>query len=169
MGPCLLAEIETPLLVAFGAILFGAILIGKVLLWKPALPFEKRDSPMSADDFAFFQTLREATNGDWAINTMVPLENVIAVREKTRKSAKWQDRISGQQLEFVLYDWDSRRAMLAIALTPTRDSDPAESQDDFTQQALAAAAIPILCIDQAEDLDADSLRQSIDSHLERAA
>jgi very-short-patch-repair endonuclease len=97
---------------------------------------------------------------------MVRLADLIQVRPQTPKYQSWQNRIHAKHVDFLLCDQGTLEAKLAVELDDKTHNRPDRRQrDQFVDQALADAGLPLLRIDAGESYDPAALRKSIDERL----
>ncbi len=145
-----------------------AWIFAKLVLGNEKLPYEKRNSLLTQSELAFYRALQEAVNGQWAIQSMVRMADLIQVRPKTPKFQTWQNRIHAKHIDFLLCDQGTMEAKLAVELDDKTHSRPDRvTRDRFVNQALADAGLPLLRIDVQEGYDAGVLRKSIDERLQK--
>jgi very-short-patch-repair endonuclease len=143
-----------------------AWILAKLVLGTQKLPYEKRASLLTQSELAFYKALSQAVNGQWSIHAMVRLADLIQVRPKTPKFQSWQNRIHAKHVDFLLCDQGSMEAKLAVELDDTTHQRPdRQERDQFVDQALADAGLPLLRIDVGESYDPAALRKSIDERL----
>ncbi len=130
------------------------------------LPYEKRASLLTQSELAFYRALSQAVDGHWSIHAMVRLADLIQVRPETPKSQSWQNRIHAKHVDFLLCDHGTMEAKLALELDDrTHERPELRARDQFVDQALADAGLPLLRIDVGPAYDPAALRKSIDERL----
>ncbi|MFO7903456.1 MAG: DUF2726 domain-containing protein [Planctomycetota bacterium] len=142
----------------------------KLMLDEEKMPYQKRPNLLTDSQLAFYQALREAVNGDWAIQSRVRMSDLLQVEPKAAKFQTWQNRISGQDIDFLLCEQDTLQAKLAIKLDePPQEDSKRGDRDRFVDHAFGDAGLPLLRIDIQASYDAGGLRKSIDEQLGPAA
>lgn len=142
----------------------------KLMLDEEKLPYQKRPSWLTDPQLSFYGALREAVNGEWAIQSRVRVSDVLQVEPKARKFQTWQNRISGHDIDFLLCDQETLQAKLAIKLDALPEEESAgEHRDRFLDHALDDAGLPLLRIDIQASYDAGGLRKRIDEQLAPAS
>jgi very-short-patch-repair endonuclease len=143
-----------------------AWILAKLVLGNEKLPYEKRASLLTQSELAFYRALNQAVDGHWSIHTMVRLADLIQVRPKTPKFQSWQNRIHAKHVDFLLCDHGTMEAKLALELDDkTHERPDRQTRDQFVDQALSDAGVPLLHIHVGESYDPAVLRKSIDERL----
>jgi very-short-patch-repair endonuclease len=143
-----------------------AWLLAKLVLGPEKLPYQKRASLLTESELTFYRALSQAVNGQWSIHAMVRLADLIQVRPQTPKFQAWQNRIHAKHVDFLLCDQGSMEAKLALELDDrTHERPDRQRRDEFVDQALADAGVPLLRVDVGESYDPAALRKTIDERL----
>jgi very-short-patch-repair endonuclease len=143
--------------------IFVAWVFAKLVLGNEKLPYQKRSSLLTQSELAFYRALQEAVDGQWAIQAMVRMADLIQVRPETPKFQSWQNRIHAKHIDFLLCDRGTMEAKLAVELDDNTHKRPDRAtRDRFVNKALADAGLPLLRIDVKEGYDKGELRKSID-------
>lgn len=143
--------------------------LAKLVLGHERYPYEKRSSLLTDSELAFYRSLTEAVDGAWSIHAMVRLADLIRVRPKTPKYQAWQNRIHAKHIDFLLCDPGSMEARVAVELDDaTHQRSDRKARDQFVNQALADAGVPLIRIDVQSSYDAGHLRKVIDERLAKA-
>lgn len=130
--------------------------------------FEKRGPLVTGAELRFYKALQAAVGGSWSVFAMVRLADLVKVRRGIAGEQSWRNRSFGKHIDFVLCDNDSLEVCLAIELDDASHRRPERQQSDqFKAEALAAAGLPLLRIDVAEQYDKIALRKSIDQLLKK--
>ncbi len=154
-----------PIVFLFVAV-FVAWVFAKLVLGNEKLPYQKRSSLLTQSELAFYKALQEAVDGQWAIQAMVRMADLIQVRPETPKFQSWQNRIHAKHIDFLLCDRGTMEAKLAVELDDdTHKRADRITRDRFVNRALADAGLPLLRIDVKEGYDKGELRKSIDELL----
>lgn len=150
-----------PLLVAILAVI-AAIVLGLSALGEKRFPYEKRSSLLTQSELAFYRVLQDAVDGRWAIHTMVRMADLIRVQPETPKFQSWQNRIHAKHIDFLLCDSGTLEAKLAVELDDRSHQRPdRKRRDEFVNQALNDAGLPLLRVDVQKEYNLDVLRQTI--------
>ncbi len=146
------------------------LLLARILLREPPPPYEKRDGLVTDAELRFYHVLTESASEDYTIFAMVRMADLLRVREETQKRQSWQNKINQKHIDFVLCDPESLEPQLAIELDD-RSHQRADRQrrDEFVNEAMSAASLPLLRVKVKKDYDADGLRHDIDTAIDRAA
>ncbi len=155
-----------PIIFLVSAVLIAWI-FAKLVLGNQKMPYRKRSSLLTNSELAFYRTLNEAVDGQWAIQSMVRMADLIRVVPKTPKFQSWQNRIHAKHIDFLLCDHGTMEAKLAVELDDkSHERSDRIDRDRFVNQALADAGLPLLRIEVQPDYDAGHLRKSIDEHVQ---
>ncbi len=149
--------------------LVSAVLVAwafaKLVLGNQKMPYQKRTSLLTNSELAFYRALNEAVDGQWAIQSMVRMADLIRVVPKTPKYQAWQNRIHAKHIDFLLCDHGTMEAKLAVELDDKSHARPDRvDRDRFVNQALADAGLPLLRIDVQPEYDSGNLRKTIEEH-----
>jgi hypothetical protein len=129
------------------------------------LPYKPRDTLLSRGEAAFYFALRAAVRGRFLIAFKVRLADLITCGETAWK-AGYGHMIARHHLDFVLCDHRTTDIRLAIELDDrSHDSAGRQRRDTFVNEALAAAAIPLLRVRAAASYDADRLAESLEATI----
>ncbi len=154
-----------PIIFLFVAV-FVAWVFAKLVLGNEKMPYQKRASLLTQSELAFYRALQEAVDGQWAIQAMVRMADLIQVRPDTPKFQSWQNRIHAKHIDFLLCDRGTMEAKLAVELDDRTHKRPDRvTRDRFVNQALTDAGLPLLRIDVKEGYDKGELRKTIDEVL----
>ncbi len=143
-----------------------AWIFAKLVLGDEKLPYQKRASLLTQSELKFYQVLRDAVDGQWAIQAMVRMADLIQVCPETPKFQSWQNRIHAKHIDFLLCDHGTMEAKLAVELDDaTHQRADRIARDRFVNQALSDAGLPLLRVDVKDGYDKGVLRKSIDELL----
>ena len=121
---------------------------------------------LSRGEFAFFRCLVRALLPGYRVALKVRLADVITCPE-TRRAAR--NRISQKHLDFVLYDEQTTRIVLAIELDDrTHERPERQRRDVFLDQALAYAGVAFLRIRAASLYDPTEIQTRISKTISAA-
>ena len=126
-------------------------------------PYQRRGTILSPAEVGFLHALRAAIGDDWVLLAKVPLADVIQVRPKTRQSQTWHSRMQGKHLDYVLCDYETLEAKLAIVLEQAPQSR--KVRERFVVLALSAAGLPLLRVRVHEKSEPAALRKGIEEAL----
>ena len=143
------------------AFVAGAIVV--VALAMLPLRYQRRGTLLSPAEVGFLHALRAAIGDDWVLLAKVPLADVIQVRPKTRQSQTWHSRMQGKHLDYVLCDYETLEAKLAIVLEQAPQSR--KVRERFVVLALSAAGLPLLRVRVHEKSEPAALRKGIEEAL----
>ena len=128
------------------------------------MPYRLRDKFLSPAELAFHIVLTQAVGDRYSINNKVRLWDVIYVpRSEDRR--KFENKISSKHLDFLLCDPTTMQPVLAIELDDASHARPDRQQrDQFVDNALAAAGLPILHVPAARTYSIAEVQSQIE-HL----
>ena len=153
-------------LVVFAALAVAILLFAMLSLRDGPPPYERRGILLSPGEINFLRTLESAVREDWLIFSKIRLVDIIKVRPKTRKFQSWQSRLQGQQLDFVLCDYETLEVKLAIELEDPNQSRVARAaRNRFVSLALTAAGLPLLRVKLMEKYETAALRKDLEDAL----
>ena len=154
-----------PLVFLVGALLIAWV-FAKLMLGSDRMPYEKRASLLTKSELAFYKALDAAVDGEWEIQSMVRMADLIRVVPETKKFQAWQNRIHAKHIDFLLCDRSTMEAKLAVELDDRSHQRPDRiNRDRFVNRALADAGLPLLRIEVQPAYDAWELRKSIDDRM----
>ena len=147
------------------------VIVARILLGRSGpgeLPYFSKDFLLSKGEHAFYDVLRRSIPEGVGISMKVRLADVIGC-----SGAAWKEghggRISQKHLDFVLYDVVSTQILAAVELDDqSHQRRDRQARDDFLEQALATAGVPLLRVPAASTYDARRLRDLVRSHVEVA-
>lgn len=121
------------------------------------LPYQTRRLLLSRGEAAFYRALRVAVRGQYLIAFKVRLADLITCEKRA-----WNDGfghlIARQHLDFVLCDWKTTEILLAIELDDrSHELARRRQRDNFLNEALAAAGIPLVRFRAASRYDANTV------------
>ncbi|MCA9166636.1 MAG: DUF2726 domain-containing protein [Planctomycetales bacterium] len=145
---------------------FLALFVLRVRVQEPYCPYERRESLLTRNEQTFYAALRVAVQDDWDIFAMVRLADLIRVIPETQGRQTWQNRINCKHVDFVLCDHYDLRPLLAIEVDDRshRRADRVR-RDEFLDDAMEAAQLPLLRIEAARHYAPEIIRQKIDEYL----
>jgi hypothetical protein len=149
-------------LLAVGAALWLARNSGNEV--RPA--FQRRGALVTEAELRFYRALAAAAGGSWTVFAMVRLADLVQVPRDIAGAQSWRNKTFGKHIDFVLCDNDSLQVCLAIELDDSshRRTDR-QARDQFVNEALRTAGLPLLRVPAAESYDKIELRKTIDQLL----
>jgi len=127
---------------------------------RTSLPYVKRAALLTAGERRFFHDgLKPAIGERYLVSFKVRLADVITVED-------WQSRhgrkIAQKHLDFVLITYKATRIVAAIELNDaTHDSTSRQQRDEFIEDALASARIPLVTFPIYQEYDPAKIRRQI--------
>lgn len=120
---------------------------GSVNRWtepRSQMPYRSRSSLLTKGELAFFEELRLAVGNRYMISLKTRVADVVHCPDSHWKSA-YGRRVASTHIDFLLYDKRSAEVVLAIELDDRSHlSDKRKERDDFLDEALRSAHIPLL-------------------------
>ncbi len=133
------------------------------------LPYLPRRMLLSRGEGAFYRALRAAVRGEYLIAFKVRLADLITCQENAW-NAGFGHLIARQHLDFVLCDWKTTEILLAVELDDrSHQLAHRRRRDNFLNDALAAAGIPLARFQAASRYDAAALAAELGAALMRPA
>lgn len=124
-------------------------------------PYYAKTYLLTKSERQFYRVLREAVGDDFTIAMSVRLADVINCSLADWR-AGYGPLISSKQIDFVLCEQQTTRIRLAIELDdPTHGLDDRRERDEFLDNAMEAAGVPLLRVETAEKYDTLLLREEI--------
>lgn len=128
-------------------------------------PYYARKNLLTRSELRFHQALAGAVDERFVIAMSVRLADVINC-SRDAWTAGHGALISSKQLDFVLCEPHTTRIVLAIELDdPTHGLADRVERDEFLDNAMRAAGVPLLRVPTAKAYDVDTLRAAIDQTL----
>jgi len=129
-------------------------------------PYKAKEALLTRGEIAFFAVLLQAVSDQQLVLSMVRLADVLYIPKGTERWQSHFNRIQSKHLDFVLCDKATLRPLLAIELDDaTHRQTKRRQRDDFLNQALASARLPLLRVPAAGSYAVESLREDIEGTL----
>lgn len=129
-------------------------------------PYVKRESIMTRNEQRFYRALAKAVEGQWSIFAMVRMADLLRVEPDATQRQAWQNRINSKHLDFVLCDRRELDPVLAIELDDRSHLRPDRvRRDEFVNDALASAGLPLLRVPAAARYHPDDIRAALSEFL----
>ena len=126
-----------------------------------ALPYFSRETLLSEGERAFYDVLRTSIPDGVAISMKVRLADVIDCSPAARQKGYFA-KVSQKHLDFVLYDVVSTRILAGVELDDRSHQRPDRiRRDQFLEEAMSTAGIPLLRIPAASSYDGRKLRELV--------
>lgn len=119
----------------------------------PRLPYTRTAHLLTGDQRTLFAALNAAAPDDLAVLPHVPLSDVLSVEPRTTQPERYQERIRGIFLDFVLCDAQTTTPRLAVLFAQPGTA----RRTAFIDAALIGAGIPVLRLARDEPLLIDAL------------
>ncbi|HEX7516302.1 MAG TPA: DUF2726 domain-containing protein [Chthoniobacterales bacterium] len=137
--------------------------------WQPpkadSLPYLKKQYFFSAAERSFYEILKRLAPAEHTVFAKVRLADLVYVSKGT---ASWQshfNRINRKHLDFVLCNRDLA-PLVAIELDDSsHDEEDRQSRDEFVDEVLAAAALPILHVRAKRAYNLDEVRRLLSPYV----
>jgi hypothetical protein len=88
-------------------------------------PYQKQPTFFSADERAFFLTLKESTAGEYEIFAKIPVGDIITSKKDSPRAAA--EVIEGRRFDFVLCDPKTLSLVCAIQLQGQAEAEPLQA------------------------------------------
>ena len=137
--------------------------------WQPPkadrLPYSKKKYFFSAAERSFYEILKRLAPADHTVFAKVRLADVVYVNKETSERQSHFNRISGKHVDFLICNKDLA-PVLAIELDDaSHGQEDRQSRDYFVDQALAAAALPVLRVQARRGYVIDEVREMLRPYL----
>jgi Protein of unknown function (DUF2726) len=137
--------------------------------WEPPkadpLPYSAKKYFFSAAERSFYEILKRLASGDQTVFAKVRLADLVYV---SKGAGSWQshfNRINRKHIDFVLCD-RNLAPVVAIELDDaSHDEEQREVRDEFVDQVLASAALPIVHVRARRAYVIDQLREELRPYL----
>lgn len=140
--------------------------------WQPPesdpLPYAKRKYFFSAAERSFYEVLRRAAPNH-TVFAKVRLADVIRVTKGTGAWRSHLNRIDRKHLDFVICRADLAPAVAVELDDSSHDEEERAERDQFVDQALAAAALPIVHVRAKHGYKIDELREMLSPYIKTPA
>lgn len=126
------------------------------------MPYVACDALLTQSELHFYNTLKQAVDGDTHICMKVRMGDLITCSD-TEWKAGWGPRVSAKHIDFVLINPTSTAIKLAIELDDSthRTNRDRIDRDKFVNQAFDVAGVPLLRIDTRRRYDVEELKKEI--------
>ena len=137
--------------------------------WQPPtadlLPYSKQKYFFSAAERSFYEILKRLAPAEHTVFAKVRLADVVHVNGGAPGWQSHFNRISGKHVDFLLCNNDLA-PVLAIELDDkSHGQEDRQSRDYFVDQALAAAALPVLRVQARRGYVIDEVREMLRPYL----
>lgn len=137
--------------------------------WEPpkadSLPYSGKKYFFSVAERSFYEILKRLVSAEHTIFAKVRLADLVYVSKGT---ASWQshfNRINRKHLDFVVCDRDLAPVVAIELDDSSHDNEEREARDEFVDQVLAAAGLPIVHIRAKRGYVPDDLRAALHPYL----
>ncbi|MEZ6118538.1 MAG: DUF2726 domain-containing protein [Pirellulaceae bacterium] len=142
--------IENWPLFAFIALTLIIWLLARFPVQDDSFPYEKRVSVLTQAEQRLFAALIHTLPGDLVVLAKVRLADVIRVASDASGRQSWQNRINSKTVSFVICDRVHVEPLVVIEVADyARRGEQRDSRDEFLDQALASAKLPLVRFDEA--------------------
>lgn len=133
-----------------------------------ACPYVVRNSLLTRNEQKFFAALQRAVQNDWNIFAMVRLADVLRVEAEAHQRQAWQNKINCKHVDFVLCDHYNLQPVLAIEVDDrTHLRQDRQRRDQFLNDAMQQAGLPLLRITAASKYDPAEIRAQLETLVPR--
>jgi hypothetical protein len=137
--------------------------------WQPPkadpLPYAAKKYFFSAAERSFYEILKRLVSAEHTVFAKVRLADLVHVSKGTTSWRSHFNRINRKHIDFLLCD-RNLTPVVAIELDDaSHDDEEREARDEFVDQVLASAALPIVHIRARHAYAIDQLRVELHSYL----
>ena len=136
--------------------------------WEPPkadpLPYSKRKYFFSAAERSFYEVLRRLAP-DHTLFAKVRLADLVYVSKGIGSRQSHFNRINRKHIDFVLCDRDLAPVVAIELDDSSHDTEEREARDEFVDQVMAAAALPLVHIRAKRGYVPDDLRTALHPYL----
>jgi hypothetical protein len=126
-----------------------------------SLPYRRRRALLSRGERAFYDVLREAVRGRFAIAIKPRLADVILC-PRSRWHCAAGARVKPRHVDFLLYDHETTAPVLALELDDaSHESAGRRERDAFVDEALLVAGVVLVRVKAAASYDARELARVV--------
>jgi hypothetical protein len=129
------------------------------------LPYSKNKYFFSAAERSFYEVLKRLISPDYTLFAKVRLADVVYV---SKGASAWQshfNRINRKHIDFLLCDRDLAPVVAIELDDASHDEEEREARDEFVDQVLGAAALPIVHVRAKRAYAPDQLRAALRPYL----
>lgn len=136
--------------------------INRLLLKKESYPYSKK-SIITDSEQTFFEILKNIINDKYYVFPQVHLESLLVANKNEAHRIEYFNKIIQKSVDYTVVDKHNFSPVLVIELDDYRHKifKSKIERDNFVDQALSAAQIPILHIDVQTKYDIDNLSTAI--------
>ncbi len=126
------------------------------------LPYRKMKSLLSPGEYAFYHPLLDAVDGRCAVFAKTRLVDLVRIPKETPNWRAWFQRVSQKHVDFVLCDLATTAPLLVIELDDlSHKVEARKERDEFVDQVLHTAGLPILHFKCQQAYDVELLRAKV--------
>ena len=152
-----------PFWVGFAMVIAILLLMRMYSAGGKRMPYIKRQRLVTKAELRFYKSLQKAVQDDWAIFAMVRIADLLRVEAGVKNRRSWVSKILAKHIDFVLCDPGSLEPILAIELDDSSHQRKDRiARDDFVDQALESANLPILRVPVRASFKSREIRELID-------
>jgi len=157
----------------FDASLIGVIAASVFILFivffvfrkKQKYPYSSQEKLLTKAELKFFHSLYAATKNKYTIAPKVRLADIINCSDQNWRKG-YGPKISSKHIDFVLYDFETSKILLAIELDDKSHQLPQrQKRDIFVNNAMKASKVPLLRIPVQKGYDLAFLDKEIKTSL----
>lgn len=150
----------------------AAVVAKKAGLLEPAarekLPYEKKDYFFSKAERSFYGVLKQVVGTQLDIFAHVRLWDIIDVAKGTAERQTYVNKISSKHVDFLLCEPKFVAPVLVVELDDSSHKrEKTQERDEFVDQALGDAGLPILRVPVQASYDPAALRADIQQLLRK--
>jgi hypothetical protein len=131
-----------------------------------ALPYSKKKYFFSAAERSFYEILKRLAPVEHTVFAKVRLADLVYVSKGTLSWQSHFNRINRKHLDFVLCNRDLAPVVAIELDDSSHDEEDRQSRDEFVDQVLAAAALPIVHMPAKRGYVLDEVRQMLSPYVQ---
>ena len=129
-------------------------------------PYRCKEYLLTKAERAFFDVLYPIVHNHMHLFAMVRLADLVYISPGTEKRQSFFNKIQSKHIDFVLCSKEEIKPILAIELDDISHQKPdRQARDEFLDQALRHAGLPLLRVQARRRYDPQELKQQIKSVL----
>ena len=137
--------------------------------WQPPkadpLPYSAKKYFFSVAERSFYEILKRLVSAEYTVFAKVRLADLVYVSKGTGSWQSHFNRINRKHIDFVLCNRDLAPVVAIELDDSSHDADEREARDEFVDQVLASAALPIVHIRAKRAYSLDDLRAALHPFL----
>lgn len=129
-------------------------------------PYSAKATLLTPTEVRFYKTLRRLLGSKYQIAICVRIADLLSVGKETPNWRRYFNRINSKHIDFVLYDPETTRPIIAIELDDSSHAKKKrQERDEFVNKAFNVAGLPLLRVLTAANYDAAELAEKLKSTI----